>query len=136
MHADDDSFVRLDLLLKEFEEKPKEKLYWGYIWNSGLRTTRPIRDPTAKSYMPYSQFPKDEPYPPFASGCGFILTRDLVTYLVSRMEQLTPYRLDVAFGIWLEPLSSTITIENEDRIRPYRHLPLFHSETIVQHYMR
>jgi len=56
MHADDDSFVRLDLLLPVLDQQPREKLYWGYIWDNQInRITKPIRNPTAKSYMPYEQ---------------------------------------------------------------------------------
>ena len=38
MHADDDSFIRLDLLLKELKNnKPKTNYCYGYMWNTGLR---------------------------------------------------------------------------------------------------
>jgi len=137
MHADDDSFVRIDLLLKLLKDKPREKYYYGYIWNNGLRTTKPLRTPTAKSYMPYDQYPEDVAYPPFACGCGFVLTRDLIQYLVEKLDSWKFYRLvDVAFGMYLAPINSTILIENDERVRPYRHLPIFHPDTIVQHYMK
>jgi hypothetical protein len=149
MHADDDSFIRIDLLLKLLETKPKEKFYYGYIWNDGkryvsrgcktedVRVTKPLRNPEAKSYMPVEQYPEDEAYPPFACGCGFILTPDLIHYLVENTPSFKFYRLvDVAFGIYLAPINKDILIENDERIRPYRHMPLFHPDTIIQHYMR
>lgn len=109
--------------------------------------------------MPYDQFPgtanllqciltrsEDKPYPPFASGCGFVFSRDLVEYLVEqtphlkhyryKLDELTWTRLDTAFGSWIEPINKDIIIENDERIRPYRALPLFHPDTVVQHYMR
>jgi len=138
LHADDDSFIRLDLLLEVLKEKPRKKFYYGYIWNNGLRLTKPIRDPSAKSYMPLSQYPSDEPYPPFACGCGFALSRDLIQYIVEQTPQFKDYRLiDVAFGIYLQPLADQgLIIENDDRIRPYPPLPLFRKDTIIQHYMK
>ena len=71
MHADDDSYVRFDLLLRWLDEAPAAQphagLYAGYIWDgSEGRRTKPLRDPTAKSYMPVEQWPHDS-YPPFAS---------------------------------------------------------------------
>jgi len=136
MHADDDSFVRLDLLFELLQTKPREKFYWGYIWNNGIRLTKPLRNPEAKSYMPVEQYPEDTPFPPFACGCGFILSRDLIHYLAVNRESFKFYRLvDVAFGIYLAPITD-IVIENDDRVRPYRPLPLFKSDSIVQHYMK
>lgn len=32
MHADDDSFVRIDLLLNAMRSLPRQMLYWGYVW--------------------------------------------------------------------------------------------------------
>eukprot|EP01090_Pellita_catalonica_P006270 TRINITY_DN16475_c0_g1_i1.p1 TRINITY_DN16475_c0_g1~~TRINITY_DN16475_c0_g1_i1.p1 ORF type:complete len:287 (+),score=26.01 TRINITY_DN16475_c0_g1_i1:26-886(+) len=136
MHADDDSFIRIDLLLPILRKLPQKKLYWGYIWdNVKERITRPLRDPTAKSYMPYEQYEIDA-YPPFACGCGFILSRDLVEYLITNARYFKDFRLvDVAFGIYLYPLAG-INRLNEDRVRPYRPLPLFRSDTVIQHYMK
>lgn len=37
MHADDDSFLRMDLLLDVLKNKPREKYYYGYMWNNGHR---------------------------------------------------------------------------------------------------
>lgn len=94
MHADDDSFVRLDALLAVSRQLPRERLYWGYAWNvdaSSPRWTRPLRDPTAKSFMPFEQHAEDS-YPPFASGCGFLLSYDLATYLAQSADQLPDYR--------------------------------------------
>lgn len=76
MHADDDSYIRLDLLLRWLDSPvatPWRGLYAGYIWDGrDGRKTKPLRDPTAKSYVPFEQWPHDS-YPPFASGCGFLI---------------------------------------------------------------
>ncbi len=74
----------MDLLmpLMAAQSFPRERLYWGYIWdNLHCRVTRPLRDPAHKSYMPVEHYPL-ECYPPFASGCAFLLSHDLVAYLV------------------------------------------------------
>ena len=53
MHADDDSYVRLDLLLEWLSSPfatPNQGLYAGYIWDgSEGRRTKPLRDPAAKN---------------------------------------------------------------------------------------
>ena len=96
MHADDDSYIRLDLLLRWLASpvaQPHEGLYAGYIWDgSDGRRTKPLRDPTAKSYMPYEQWPHDT-YPPFASGCGFLIAYDLVESLVANSPTFTFFRV-------------------------------------------
>lgn len=71
MHADDDAYIRVDMLLRWLDTAPAAQpptgLYAGYIWDgSEGRRTKPLRDPTAKSYMPVDQWPHDS-YPPFAS---------------------------------------------------------------------
>ncbi|KAF5829312.1 galactosyltransferase-domain-containing protein [Dunaliella salina] len=140
MHVDDDSFVRLDLLMLEVANWPQQRFYYGYIWDgNGNRKTHPIRNPLNKSHMPESQWPFDF-YPPFASGCGFVLSWDLVLALVS--QPLPNYRLlDPPFGIHLcgPPeccvLRDPIVPVHDERIRPYKPLPTFRADTLVQHYL-
>lgn len=142
MHADDDSFLRLDLLIPLLKSSPRERFYWGYIWNiPGNPTTAPIRDPKNKSRMPVEQYPEDT-YPPFASGCGFALSRDLVKCLLA--QPLPDYRLlDPPFGIHLcgPPPSCVVpggpvTPVHDSCVRPYRPLPTFRPDTLVQHYLK
>ncbi|KAG1666364.1 hypothetical protein FOA52_007902 [Chlamydomonas sp. UWO 241] len=144
MHADDDSFVRLDLLLPLMASWPRARFYWGYIWDgtSVARTTAPVRDPANKSHMPPEQYPSDF-YPPFASGCGFVLSWDLVVALTR--QQLPDYRLlDPPFGIHLcgAPSDGFLVLDepivpvHDERVRPYRPLPTFRPDTLVQHYLR
>mmetsp|Transcript_26122 Transcript_26122/g.66490 ORF Transcript_26122/g.66490 Transcript_26122/m.66490 type:complete len:322 (+) Transcript_26122:142-1107(+) len=142
MHCDDDSFVRLDLLLPLVASWPRARFYWGYVWDgTGARSTAPIRNPANKSHMPEAQYPLDF-YPPFASGCGFVLSRDLVAALVAR--PLPDYRLlDPPFGIhlcggpgWCVLPGGPVVPVHEERVRPYRLLPTFRPDTLVQHYLR
>ena len=147
MHADDDSYVRLDLLLEWVRSPaatPSQGLYAGYIWDgSEGRRTKPLRDPAQKSYMPIEQWPHDS-YPPFASGCGHLIAYDLVAKLVARSPTMAFFRggvFDVAIGIYLARLATEdagvhLRILHLDAIRPYRPLPLFRADTLVQHYMQ
>eukprot|EP00775_Hariotina_reticulata_P001775 gene1775-2111_t len=140
MHADDDSYVRLDIILHLLSKTPRDRYYWGYIWDgTGGRKTQPIRNPLNKSYMPANQYALDY-YPPFASGCGFILSRDLVKALLK--QPLPDYRLlDPPFGIHLCGSDFCVLPEgpvkpvHDDRVRPYRGIPVFKPSTIVQHYL-
>lgn len=140
MHADDDSFVRLDLIMELVNSWPSERFYWGYIWNLNLGSpqTSPIRNPKNKSHMPHGQYQQDY-YPPFASGCCFVLSYDLIEALTS--AQVPDYRvMDPPFGIHLCGkemciLKDPIVPVHEPRVRPYRPLPLFRPDTLCQHYM-
>jgi len=143
MHADDDSFVRLDLLMPFLAACPRERFYWGYIWDgTGNRVTAPIRNTRNKSHMPQEQYPLDY-YPPFASGCGFVLSWDLVLELTK--QPLANFRLlDPPFGIHLcgPPadgylvLAEPVVPVHDERVRPYRPLPIYRPGTLVQHYLR
>ena len=143
MHADDDSFVRLEKLLAwltSYEARAPERaprLYAGYIWDgSEGRRTKPLRDPAQKSYMPVEQWPHDA-YPPFASGCGFLIAHQLVDALARRADGLQYCRLfDVPVGIAIAQHEPPAAIEHLPEVRPYRPLPLYQPDTIVQHYMQ
>ena len=137
-----DSFLRPELLLRYLSapETPQRGLYAGYIWDgSEGRRTKPLRDPSAKSFMPPEQWPHDF-YPPFASGCGFIISHDLIAWLVSESADFTFFRvIDVPVGIYLAQLperEARLAIRHLETVRPYRPLPLFREDTMVQHYMQ
>ena len=101
--------MRLDLLLRWLGSPaatPHAGLYAGYIWDgSEGRRTKPLRDPYAKSYMPEDQWPHDS-YPPFASGCGFLIAYDLIEALVAASPSFTFFRvIDVPIGVCLDRLA-------------------------------
>ena len=69
-----------------------------------------------------------------------MLSFDLVKLLAEKKDSLPHYRLiDVAVGIYLDDLitkpEDKIVPIHDDRIKPYRALPLFNKDAIVQHYM-
>mmetsp|Transcript_46406 Transcript_46406/g.118477 ORF Transcript_46406/g.118477 Transcript_46406/m.118477 type:complete len:287 (+) Transcript_46406:128-988(+) len=140
MHADDDSFVRLDKLLPLMQTWPCSRWYWGYIWDpASTRNTAPIRNQANKSFMPEEQYPFDF-YPPFASGCGFVLSWDLVQALLA--QPLPDYRLlDPPFGIHLTGkerccMPEPVTPVHDPLVRPYRPWPIYRDDTIIQHYLQ
>ena len=135
--------TRLEKLLAwltSYEARAPERaprLYAGYIWDgSEGRRTKPLRDPAQKSYMPVEQWPHDA-YPPFASGCGFLIAHQLVDALARRADGLQYCRLfDVPVGIAIAHREERLSIVHLETVRPYRPLPLFREDTIVQHYMQ
>jgi len=102
----DDSFVRLDTLLPYLEQLGTEKVYVGKV----------IADrPVARALDSTTPF---KIYPPFVSGVGMGLSRDLVDIVVNNLPQLK-YPLDVAgssdvaMGNWFSGM--TVTPINDAR---------------------
>ena len=88
--------------------------------------------------MPVEQWPRDS-YPPFASGCGFLISRDLIELLNAQSHTFTFFRvIDVPIGICLARVvpPARLRIVHLETVRPYRPLPLFRPDTVVQHYMQ
>lgn len=78
---------------------------------------------------------------PTVQGCGFLLSRDLIDGLVEASPSFTFFRvIDVPIGIFVDrlppALRATLRIVHMEEVRPYRPLPLFRADTIVQHYMQ
>ena len=98
------------------------------LW-SGTQYYAYILSLSINSWNSITQYGLDS-YPPFACGCGFVLTADLIDYLVKNAHLLKDYRLvDVAFGIYLYPIRD-IQIVNDDRYSQYSLLNLT-SKTIT-----
>jgi len=65
-----------------------------------------------------------------------VLSCDLVRYLEANSLLFKDFRLvDVAFGVYLYPIKG-LHIINDDRVRPYRPLPTYCPDTLVQHYLQ
>ena len=97
MKVDDDSFLRLDLILKLLSNKPKHRFYWGYFMNRGpiLRTGK-WAEP--KEYI-------CDHYVSYAAGWGYVLSRDLIQYIAQNSDILIKFKNeDVSVGTWLAPL--------------------------------
>ena len=107
MHVDDDSFIRLELLLNYLSapDTPKRGLYAGYIWDgSEGRRTAPLRDPSAKSGQRVESAvlaaPRVPPLPPprsRADASGAELGRVLVAPQLAAQASWDGH----ALGSWL-----------------------------------
>ncbi|KAI3455963.1 hypothetical protein Pfo_012626 [Paulownia fortunei] len=108
MKCDDDTFIRVDTILKEIEGvSPGRSLYLG---NLNL-LHRPLR--TGKWAVSYEEWP-EEIYPPYANGPGYIISSDIAKYIVSQHanHSLRLFKMeDVSMGMWVEQFNSTKNVK-------------------------
>ena len=97
LKCDDDSFVRIPLLLEELAKQPQNRLYWGFF-KGGSSVFQ-------KGKWKEKNWFLCDTYLPYALGGGYILSSDLVTHLAISSELLQIYKSeDVSVGLWLSPL--------------------------------
>ncbi|KAK7246921.1 hypothetical protein RIF29_41792 [Crotalaria pallida] len=105
MKIDDDTFIRVDTVLKEIEKLPQRKsLYMG---NLNLRH-RPLRN--GKWAVTYEEWP-EEVYPPYANGPAYVISSDIVTFILSQHKNrsLRLFKMeDVSMGMWVEQYNNTV----------------------------
>ncbi|KAH7545190.1 hypothetical protein FEM48_Zijuj01G0067600 [Ziziphus jujuba var. spinosa] len=105
MKCDDDTFVRVDTVLKEIEgTSPKKSLYMG---NLNL-LHRPLR--SGKWAVTYEEWP-EAVYPPYANGPGYIISSDIAKFIVSQHgnRSLRLFKMeDVSMGMWVEQFNSSM----------------------------
>ncbi|XP_038076329.1 beta-1,3-galactosyltransferase 6-like [Patiria miniata] len=94
LKADDDTYVRLDAVVKELKSKSKEKLYWGFF------------DGRAHAHRTGRYAETDwvlcDRYLPYAMGGGYVLSSDLVSFIANNAQYLKRYHAeDVSVGSWL-----------------------------------
>lgn len=108
MKCDDDTFVRLDVVLKEIQNIARKKpLYMG---NLNL-LHRPLR--TGKWAVTFEEWP-EEIYPPYANGPGYIISSDIARHIIARHanQSLRLFKMeDVSMGMWVEEFNSTSTVQ-------------------------
>lgn len=108
MKCDDDTFVRVDTVLKEIKGiPPKKSLYMG---NLNL-LHRPLRG--GKWAVTYEEWP-EEVYPPYANGPGYIISSDIAKFIVSQHDNrsLRLFKMeDVSMGMWVEQFNSSKTVQ-------------------------
>nr|XP_054768669.1 beta-1,3-galactosyltransferase 6-like [Lytechinus pictus]XP_054768670.1 beta-1,3-galactosyltransferase 6-like [Lytechinus pictus] len=94
LKVDDDSFVRLDALTKELQQKSQERLFWGFF-DGRARVHK------AGKYAEADWVLCDR-YLPYAKGGGYILSADLVHFVSLNAKYLKKYNgEDVSLGSWL-----------------------------------
>ncbi|BFG28167.1 hypothetical protein CerSpe_144410 [Prunus speciosa] len=105
MKCDDDTFVRVDTVLKEIEGiSSKRSLYMG---NLNL-LHRPLR--SGKWAVTYEEWP-EEVYPPYANGPGYIISIDIAKFVISQhgSRSLRLFKMeDVSMGMWVEQFNSSM----------------------------
>ncbi|KAL6991574.1 Hydroxyproline O-galactosyltransferase galt2 [Sarracenia purpurea var. burkii] len=108
MKCDDDTFVRVETVLKEIEGiSPKRSLYMG---NLNL-LHRPLR--SGKWAVTYEEWPQ-EVYPPYANGPGYIISSDIAKFIVSQHvnRRLRLFKMeDVSMGMWVEQFNSSTPVQ-------------------------
>ncbi|XP_071494468.1 beta-1,3-galactosyltransferase 6-like [Diadema antillarum] len=94
LKVDDDSFVRLDMVLAELQGKNREKFFWGFF-DGRARVHR------AGKYAETDWVLCDR-YLPYAKGGGYVLSSDLVQFVSDNSRYLKKYKgEDVSLGSWL-----------------------------------
>nr|XP_060614961.1 beta-1,3-galactosyltransferase 6 [Anolis sagrei ordinatus] len=97
LKADDDTFVRLDVLLDELRGKDPRRLYWGFFSGRGRVKSGGKWKENAWLLCDY--------YLPYALGGGYVLSADLVRYLRLSRDFLNLWQSeDVSLGAWLAPV--------------------------------
>lgn len=98
MKCDDDNFVRVQTVVKEVKATGHE--HGLYMGNINL-DHKPLR--VGKWAVTFEEWPEED-YPPYANGPGYIITRDIATFIVSEHKNNT-LRLfkmeDVSMGMWV-----------------------------------
>ena len=97
LKVDDDSYIRLDAILDDLKSKPKERLYWGFF--DGRAHVKKTGKWAERDWIACDR------YLPYALGGGYLLSNDLIHYVVSNSNFLKTFLSeDVSLGSWLAPL--------------------------------
>ncbi|XP_008777124.2 hydroxyproline O-galactosyltransferase GALT6-like [Phoenix dactylifera] len=104
MKCDDDTFVRVDSVIKEVKKISGDRTL--YVGNMNYYH-RPLR--SGKWAVTTEEWP-EEVYPPYANGPGYVVSSDIARFIVSEFESHT-VRLfkmeDVSMGMWVEKFNSS-----------------------------
>uniref|UniRef100_A0A2P2Q2T9 Putative beta-1 3-galactosyltransferase 20 n=1 Tax=Rhizophora mucronata TaxID=61149 RepID=A0A2P2Q2T9_RHIMU len=108
MKCDDDTFVRVDSVLKEIGGiSPRKSLYMG---NLNL-LHRPLRH--GKWAVTFEEWP-EEVYPPYANGPGYVISSDIARFVISQHSNrsLRLFKMeDVSMGMWVKQFNSTAPVQ-------------------------
>ncbi|XP_074276664.1 hydroxyproline O-galactosyltransferase GALT2 [Silene latifolia] len=108
MKCDDDTFVRVNIVLRQIEAiSPEKSLYMG---NLNL-LHRPLRH--GKWAVSYEEWPQ-EIYPPYANGPAYIISRDIAKFIghQQKNQSLRLFKMeDVSMGMWVQQFNSTQRVQ-------------------------
>lgn len=80
LKCDDDTFVNIPKVVDELDHVPKNKFYWGYFnGNAHIFKTGKWKE---------TGWILCDKYLPYALGGGYVLSKDLVTYIVNNSDNL------------------------------------------------
>ncbi|KAL6658830.1 hypothetical protein ACP70R_002870 [Stipagrostis hirtigluma subsp. patula] len=108
MKCDDDTFVRVDVILRHIKSSNNHRP--SYVGNLNL-LHRPLR--TGKWAVTEEEWPEDM-YPPYANGPGYIISGDIANFIVSQHanQSLRLFKMeDVSMGLWVEKFNSTRPVQ-------------------------
>eukprot|EP01018_Ginkgo_biloba_P030479 Gb_00492 [translate_table: standard] len=108
MKCDDDTFVRLETIMKEI--KGTSHHHGLYMGNLNL-FHKPLR--MGKWAVTYEEWPEEE-YPPYANGPGYIISSDIANFIVSQHanHSLRLFKMeDVSMGMWVEHFNTTSHVQ-------------------------
>ncbi|KAA8533041.1 hypothetical protein F0562_032841 [Nyssa sinensis] len=108
MKCDDDTFVRIDAVIKEV--KTVRNVGSFYVGNMNYYH-KPLRH--GKWAVTYEEWPEEE-YPPYANGPGYVVSSDIAHYIVTEFEKhnLRLFKMeDVSMGMWVEQFNSSKPVE-------------------------
>ncbi|XP_041956046.1 beta-1,3-galactosyltransferase 5-like [Alosa sapidissima] len=96
LKTDDDCFVNTDHLPRYLVEFNKDRtgVYVGSVFRLGRRQV--IRDQRSKWYVSKEDF-REQEYPPYASGIGYVLSLDVVRELVDVAKDVPPVPMEDAY---------------------------------------
>lgn len=96
MKADDDSFVRIDVLVPELQDlsKSTSNLYWGFFrGNANVKR---------RGKWAESKWVLCDHYLPYANGGGYVLSANLVNFIARNWDMLELYNSeDVSVGMYM-----------------------------------
>ncbi|ORY08291.1 hypothetical protein K493DRAFT_332421 [Basidiobolus meristosporus CBS 931.73] len=95
--TDDDIFVRFDTLWEELQEQPLQEWYWSGL---AYHDIPPIKDLSNKNSATDYNLGR---FPPYVAGALYVLSKDLVTRIVSDGPRLYTKNEDQNLGLWLYP---------------------------------
>jgi len=80
LKCDDDSFANIDRIVDELEHKPADRFYWGYfIGKANVHKEGKWKE---------TNWIMCDFYLPYALGGGYVLSKDLVTFIVNNQHYI------------------------------------------------